>query len=245
MKFKFFPSLHRIFSTRPSVIPPAVTTGIGPQGRKVTYFQPPDGVGHIIDPSLLTEGPPQPPHLWVFSSNITNMRPPQSPPFVQSASLPAFSTPSHAPSPIPIGDKNAEPPSQPPPQKHGPKPSLFSDAAMDKARASIKLLPKKHTFEESIIDISKYVSVIVLSIKLIELNHRENIRAMDARAAEDRKFKMRKLLLEEFREGLWSREDYRKQIKKLDSSGSASSRSSSPPWDVEEKGSLPDDDEDL
>ena len=32
---------------------------------------------------------------------------------------------------------------------------------------------------------------------------------MDACAAEDRKFKMCKLLLEEFQEGLWSREDYR------------------------------------
>ena len=46
---------------------------------------------------------------------------------------------------------------------------------------------------------------------------------MDAHAAEDRKFKMHKLLLEEFREGLWSHEDYCEQIKKLDAPGSASS----------------------
>ena len=65
------------------------------------------------------------------------------------------------------------------------------------------------------------------------------------RVAEDRKFKMRKLLLEAFREGLWSYEDYREQINKQGAPGSSSSRSSSPPWNVEEKNSLPDDSEDL
>ena len=78
---------------------------------------------------------------------------------------------------------------------------------IDKARTSIKWLPKKRTFEESIIDISEYVSIILVSIKLFELNHKENIWAMDAHAVEDHKFKMCKLLLEEFQEGLWSRED--------------------------------------
>ena len=72
----------------------------------------------------------------------------------------------------------------------GPKPSIFSNAAIDKARTSIRLFPKKRTFEESIIDISKYVSIILVSIKLIELNHRENIQAMDAHAVENHKFKM-------------------------------------------------------
>jgi len=39
---------------------------------------------------------------------------------------------------------------------------------------------------------------------------------MNACATEEHKFKMRKLLLEEFREGLWSHEDYCAEIKKLD-----------------------------
>jgi hypothetical protein len=77
---------------------------------------------------------------------------------------------SHAPSPTPVYDENTEPPSS---QKCGPKLSIFSNAAIDKARTSIKLLPKKRTFEESIIDISKFVSIILVSIKLIELNQRE------------------------------------------------------------------------
>ena len=190
--FKFFPSLHRIFSTRPSVILPAVTTGVGPQGQKVTYFQPPSGVGHIIDPALLSEGPPPPPYLTVFGNNVTNIQQPQPPSFVQSLSLPDFSTPSsRAPSPTPVYDENTQPPSQPPSsQKRGPKALIFSNAAIDKTRTSIKLLLKKRTFEESIIDIFKYVSIILVSIKLIELNHRENIQAMDACAVEDHKFKM-------------------------------------------------------
>jgi hypothetical protein len=39
---------------------------------------------------------------------------------------------------------------------------------------------------------------------------------MNTCTAEEHRFKMCKLLLEEFREGLWSREDYHEQIKKLD-----------------------------
>ena len=141
------------------------------QGWKVTYFQPISGVGHIIDPTLLSEGPPPPPHLTVFGNNVTNIQQPQPPSFVQSPSPPDFSMPlSHAPSPTPVYDENTEPPSS---QKCGPKLSIFSNAAIDKARTSIKLLPKKRTFEESIIDISKFVSIILVSIKLIELNQRE------------------------------------------------------------------------
>jgi hypothetical protein len=68
---------------------------------------------------------------------------------------------------------------------------------------------------------------------------------MDARDAEERKFKMRKLLLEEFREGLWSHEDYRKQIRKLDAPDSTQSQPASPPWDIEDEGSLPKDEEGL
>jgi len=112
-KLKFFPSPHRIFLTRPSVIPSAVTTGIGPQGWKVTYFQPSNGIGYIIDPSLLSKGPP--PHLLVFGNNATNMQQPQSPLFVWLLSPPDLSIPSScAQSPIPVGDGNASPPSQPP-----------------------------------------------------------------------------------------------------------------------------------
>ena len=69
--------------------------------------------------------------------------------------------------------------------------------------------------------------------------------AMDARAVEDHKFKMHKLLLKKFQGGLWSYEDYHEQIKKLDAPRSASTQSSSPAWNVEEKNSLPDDSEDL
>jgi hypothetical protein len=187
-KFKFFPSLHRIYVTRPSVLPPAVTrpsvlppavtTGIRLQGRKVTYFQPPGGFphpGHIIDPALLNDELPTSHLVSVFGNYITNVQQQQyqlSPPlsFTWSASLPDCLTPPHALTPITVIDKNAPPPSQ----KCGPKPSLLSTAAMDKARASIKLLLKKCTFEESIIDVSKYV-FLVLWYVYDQLNYIERI----------------------------------------------------------------------
>jgi hypothetical protein len=80
-----------------------------------------------MDPMLLSEGPPPPPHLLVFGNNVTNALQPQlqPPSFSRSASPPAFSTPSHALSPIPVSDENVPPPSQPPPsQKRRPKPTL-------------------------------------------------------------------------------------------------------------------------
>ncbi|KAG9119622.1 hypothetical protein FRC07_005281 [Ceratobasidium sp. 392] len=40
-KFPLFPMLHEMFSTRPSQVPIATTTGIGPRGPRTTLHQPP------------------------------------------------------------------------------------------------------------------------------------------------------------------------------------------------------------
>lgn len=40
-KFQFFPRLHCLCSARPNAIPPAVQTGVGPEGVKRYYLQPP------------------------------------------------------------------------------------------------------------------------------------------------------------------------------------------------------------
>ncbi|KAG2072925.1 hypothetical protein BDR04DRAFT_1230188 [Suillus decipiens] len=40
-QFQFFPVLHRILSSRPNVTLIAITTGVGPQGRKTVHYQPP------------------------------------------------------------------------------------------------------------------------------------------------------------------------------------------------------------
>jgi len=49
--------MHHLFSTRPNFNPPAVTTGVGPQGRKTVHYQAPTESQHAtspaIDPSLI------------------------------------------------------------------------------------------------------------------------------------------------------------------------------------------------
>ncbi|KAJ7608615.1 hypothetical protein DFH06DRAFT_1017570 [Mycena polygramma] len=57
-KFKYFPALHRFLAARSNIVPPVVTTGIGPEGRKVLHLQPPGDAN--IDPALrkiVTETP--------------------------------------------------------------------------------------------------------------------------------------------------------------------------------------------
>ncbi|KAG6843541.1 hypothetical protein H0H93_000688, partial [Arthromyces matolae] len=41
-EFEFFPRLHELLSTRPNVTPIAVTTGVGPYGRKTVHYQAPE-----------------------------------------------------------------------------------------------------------------------------------------------------------------------------------------------------------
>jgi hypothetical protein len=54
-----------------------------------------------------------------------------------------------------------------------------------------------------------------------------------------RKDSQRALLLEEFREGIWSRDEYRKKVRKLTKTGDASSSATqqnsrcSPEWDTD------------
>lgn len=42
-EWKFFPRMHKLLATKPNAIPPVITTGVGPAGRKVRFFQAPDG----------------------------------------------------------------------------------------------------------------------------------------------------------------------------------------------------------
>ena len=39
--FPWFGTLHRILSSWPNIVPPAIVTGIGPAGREITYNNPP------------------------------------------------------------------------------------------------------------------------------------------------------------------------------------------------------------
>jgi hypothetical protein len=70
--------------------------------------------------------------------------------------------------------------------------------------------------------------------------------------------KKRRLLLEEFKAGIWTREEYQKEVRDLDgrpappttepsTSGSntsgSSGHSSSPPWQIEDEDQLPEEDD--
>jgi hypothetical protein len=39
-KFPYFPVLHKFLGAKSSIVPPVITTGIGPKGRKVLHLQP-------------------------------------------------------------------------------------------------------------------------------------------------------------------------------------------------------------
>jgi len=71
--FSYFPEMHRLFSTHPNFNPPAVTTGVGPQGRKTVHFQAltdfQRAISPVIDPSLIGLTYPQHP---LASSDIFN-----------------------------------------------------------------------------------------------------------------------------------------------------------------------------
>ncbi|KAF8152896.1 hypothetical protein B0H34DRAFT_800175 [Crassisporium funariophilum] len=55
--FLYFPELHHLLATRPNFNPPAVTTGVGPEGHKTVHYQAPGGVQRaatpVIDPALV------------------------------------------------------------------------------------------------------------------------------------------------------------------------------------------------
>ncbi|KAF7972866.1 hypothetical protein HWV62_16910 [Athelia sp. TMB] len=232
-QFPFFPSLHRLYASRPNINPPAVTTGVGPYGRRVTYMQPPDDQ---IDPALSDIPPTQPPASRAFGTDIANdiLTPDvsQAPP----------STPFRTPTPA-ASQSSAR----------GPRAPVFSTAAIENAKKAISIVPKKRSFEESIIEIAGHVLFLsaLLFPPLTKL-YRNNIKAMDARAREDRDVRKQELLLQEFKAGIWSRGEYRRELKKLKrevtpepvpSEPSASPREPSPEWQVNENGSLIDEDE--
>lgn len=76
-EFIFFPTLHRIFASRPNVTPVVITTGVGPQGPKTVWIQPP-GDNNNIDPVLLNEDrlrmAASQPRERAFGNDVVNQR---------------------------------------------------------------------------------------------------------------------------------------------------------------------------
>jgi len=80
---------------------------------------------------------------------------------------------------------------------------------------------------------------------------RENIRSIEKRDSDQLKLKKRKLLLEELKLGVWTKAEYRVELRKLLSDDASQptlqspERSVSPAWDIENGDGLPDNDDDL
>ncbi|KAI0687306.1 hypothetical protein C8Q76DRAFT_635374 [Earliella scabrosa] len=125
-KCPFFPRLHCLLCTRPNVIPIAVTTGVGPQGASTIHYQ--------IQPPLTAPAPLQrtisdsliDPALRNVDVNQVTATPARATQVVnaQDPATPATVTPSST--------ENAQ----------------RLATAMAKARGTIKLVPKKRTFED-------------------------------------------------------------------------------------------------
>ncbi|KAF7427787.1 hypothetical protein PC9H_007002 [Pleurotus ostreatus] len=207
----YFPALHRLWASRPNVVPPVVTTGIGPRGRSVVYMQDPhrgalaedlnrDNIP--IDPVLLAM------ERELFSPTADLFRPlipldddPPAPgaPIVHPPGrffgADATNTPSSSQA---SADDDTPPPPTPSQSRKGPKVSHLSDEALNKAKASIQVVPKKRSFEESIIDVQM-----------------QQIKQLADRADADRNVKIRKLMLKELELGVMTPAQYRRRLKKM------------------------------
>lgn len=147
-----------------------VTTGIGPRGREVVYMQNPHprtlspNIGRDdipIDPVLLAMereqfSPPAEPPMPLTPVNVGHPPPGVhvSDPLARHFGTNTTNTPASSQA---LADSDTPPPPTPSQPKRGPRVSHLSDEALDKAKASIQVVPKKRSFEESIIDVQMYV----------------------------------------------------------------------------------------
>ncbi|KAF8186682.1 hypothetical protein BJ912DRAFT_852063 [Pholiota molesta] len=184
--FPFFPRLHRIFSTRPNVTPIAITTALGPGGRKTVWYQSPDDDAVpessnappplTVTPNAATLSPPR-----VFGANLTNSAPVPTPTHHNTTN--ATVTPSKT-------------------HKRPPKSSGVLHEAIEKARSQIEKVPQKRSLVDT----------------LVEMNEK-NQQRWDDEAKEKLLLQKRSQLLEEFKLGLWTKDEYRDQVQLLGGGG--------------------------
>ena len=103
-----------------------------------------------------------------------------------------------------------------------------------KAKERIQKAPKKRTIEDTLFDIQKSVFSFLYS-NFADLIDRANIDALNSRAQQEMNLKTREILLEEFKQGIWTAAEYCEQISLLsgnsDTHPSKKARQFSPDWD--------------
>jgi hypothetical protein len=174
------------------------------------------------------------PHELPFDSEGHNIKPQPSTP---TAAEP-FGSLFEPESPVQLGaatylDVNKEnaAPSTTPGQRSQKMKSLASEL-LEKARLSIKKIPPKPTLEETLVQVQRYdlITVIASSRELIlyHATQRENLKHQQNRADEELNIKKRTLLMEEFKAGLWDRDEYRQRVTALESDKATSESPTTP-----------------
>ncbi|KAJ7259051.1 hypothetical protein C8J57DRAFT_1340749 [Mycena rebaudengoi] len=206
-EFPFFPTFHRLVSTRPNVNPPVIITGLGPEGRKITHLQAPIAAAHrpfsnaLIDPSLIGRVATPPPQL--LPSFAGSESSPGTP--IPWDATPSPTKPTRSPRPLTNSDKENRP------TKSGKKkvkvestPNLSQ--AILAARSSTKNIPAKRSFEEMLVNI-----------------HETNIEQANRRASLQDDIAKRRLMLEEKQQliemqklGIYTKDEFLTKLKEIE-----------------------------
>jgi hypothetical protein len=142
----YFPRFHVLYASRPNVNPITISTGICPTGPQTQWLQRPDD---FIDPALREAEPPSTPSPLTasrsFGSDQTNIY--------------DLVTPSPHPPPA----------SQPPASSATrlPKPSTAHRHAIDQMKATIQVVPKKHTVIDVLVDASRYALIFSIGFLFV------------------------------------------------------------------------------
>ncbi|KAJ6447637.1 hypothetical protein DFH09DRAFT_1386296, partial [Mycena vulgaris] len=213
-EFPYFSELHKFLSTRPNVVPPLITTGIGPQGRKIVHNQTLVPTSQrfdesVIDPVLLnlTATPPS-----RYSSQLDVHPADDSPLRLISTNrrLESLQTPQ-------TGGK----PGIAPKSIKGPKTSTFGGNltnAMDKARHALKHIPKKRSLEDVIMESSRENLEIARERAVAQAEHRRQNLILS----------QKNQIMEMFKLGIKTLEEARAEIALLDAPPKASMSRRSP-----------------
>ncbi|KAJ6779215.1 hypothetical protein DFH09DRAFT_1369675 [Mycena vulgaris] len=195
-EFPFFPTFHRLYSTRPNVNPPVIITGVGPGGRKMVHLQPPSKPKaqgfpeHLIDPSLVSRAATPPANTRAFGPDWPEL---DQTPIKQSP-----------PRRSPLKDIRDTTNVQRKAAKVKAEPNL--SAAIQKARSSIRKLPKKRTLEDTLVSL-----------------HESTVQQAAQRAAFQDNLAQRRLMLDEKAQliemqklGLYTKEEFLAKLAEIE-----------------------------
>lgn len=147
-EFPWFGALHRILSSRPNIVPPAIITGVGPSGREIVYNDPPPpsqerdpNVNPIFYDLSNDEATPPPSQRHALSSSqYPAGSQPLTPLFTQPG-VPSLSS-SQSPTPVLVSSLTRETTPFSPQSKFA--------TMMAKAKENVKMRPHKRSLEDTL-----------------------------------------------------------------------------------------------